>query len=325
MVISCFSQENFDPYLSEEKGYYINFKQTAGGIVFTDNYSSGIYLFENGKTRLLVSSPGCGRYLTVSPDLYKIGFKYIDQQGFQSPACYDLKLNKVIYEDEPVRQCGQPSFTRNGHIVYSYGNEIVIKKDTVIRKFCLKNFANIAPVSPDGKYLVYSGDYRQFYLLDLEIGTELKLEDDSISFLYPQWSPDSRKIAVSGSDGFLYVYNLDEIKFNRLFPGLAPSWSDDSRRLYFHRQAFLDSVLVSSEICCFDLEKKSVSCLSGPVEMAGMYPCETGGKLVFADLAKRKVMIMDVSGNSTVLSKPELLFEMPEKISISYLVSVYKV
>ena len=76
-IAAVFSQKTTDARKAESDGYFIHPVNTTAGVVATDNYASKIYLVQNNGLKTLVSSPGCGRYFTVSPDKAKIGFKLI--------------------------------------------------------------------------------------------------------------------------------------------------------------------------------------------------------------------------------------------------------
>src|SRR3989337_3069255 len=100
----AFAQDknSFDAYKAEADGYFINFMETTSGIVATDNYASSIYLFDSGKYTVLFSSPGCGRYMTLSQDKKSIGFKYIQADGKQAPALLNIQTKQVTLLHSPV-------------------------------------------------------------------------------------------------------------------------------------------------------------------------------------------------------------------------------
>ena len=73
------NKTSFDAYKAEADGYFINFSETDYGIVATDNHASNIYLFKDGNCKVLLSAPGCGRYMTLSPDKRDRTISYIRQ------------------------------------------------------------------------------------------------------------------------------------------------------------------------------------------------------------------------------------------------------
>ncbi|MDP1746547.1 MAG: hypothetical protein Q8L90_13295, partial [Bacteroidota bacterium] len=95
----------FDSYKAEADGYFVNFMETTSGIVATDNYASNIYLFSEGKYTVLFSSPGCGRYMQLSPDKKNIGFKYIQTDGKQAPSLLNIQTKTITLLHAPVELC----------------------------------------------------------------------------------------------------------------------------------------------------------------------------------------------------------------------------
>jgi Tol biopolymer transport system component len=121
---TAFSQNTTDAYKAESDGYFIHPVNTTAGVIATDNYASKIYLVQNSGLKTLISSPGCGRYFTLSPDKSKIGFKLISSDGMQVPAIYDLAKGNITKMSDPVKLCGQISFSNNGQVAYTIGNEL---------------------------------------------------------------------------------------------------------------------------------------------------------------------------------------------------------
>ncbi|HPS84540.1 MAG TPA: hypothetical protein PLA88_09500, partial [Bacteroidales bacterium] len=121
LLSSALAQENrpHDAYWAEEQGYFSNLHPTDYGIVASSNNCNEIYLINNGELKTLVSAPGCGRYMQLSPDGKTIGFKYIAEDGMQTPALLDITTGKTTFLAEPSRLCGQPTFSANGDIVVS--------------------------------------------------------------------------------------------------------------------------------------------------------------------------------------------------------------
>lgn len=124
-----FSQEHStDALKAESEGYFTHPVYTAMGIIATDNYASKIYLIKNNELQELIATPGCGRYFSVSPNKTKIGFKLIKKDGMQVPAIYDLSTKNITELNVPVDLCGQISFSSDGKIAYTIGNDLFISK-----------------------------------------------------------------------------------------------------------------------------------------------------------------------------------------------------
>ena len=76
-------------------GYFARPFFLNDNIIVTDNHSSTIYAIKDKHIQKLISSPGSGRYYTISPDQHYIGFKFVNKHGLQCPALYDLINGKI--------------------------------------------------------------------------------------------------------------------------------------------------------------------------------------------------------------------------------------
>jgi len=234
-------------YQIEEHGYYINFKPALNGYVFTDNYCNSLYYLENGELQELVSSPGCGRYFTVSPDGSKVGFKNITKKG-QTPVYISLEDKELHFLDEESKLCGQVGFTKNSVFFtkgdWLYGNI----NDTASIKVKLGNYSNIADVSDGYNNIVFSTPNDELILKYsiFDLHQTLTISEPGKMSIYPQFSPDNKKIMYQS--GEIYVYELETGKTYNLGNGIAPKWSPDSETIVFVKQNSENQNLIKSDI-----------------------------------------------------------------------------
>ena len=98
--------------------------------------------------------------------------------------------------------------------------------------------------SPDGRFLAFTAQRQGkdvLYLLDVERRSTVRRIDLPLEGVTsPGWSPDSRRLVVSGNNGGisdLYVVDADGGNFRRLtnekWGALQPQWSPDGRRIAF--------------------------------------------------------------------------------------------
>jgi len=120
--VSLFGQDQ-----REEQGYFTNPRSTPYGTVCSNNYASSLYLVENGSLHELLTAAGCGGYYSVSADGQRIGLKLIDEDGFQTPAVYDLSKRSLLMLSTPGRQVGQVSFTADGRVAFTRGEDLVVR------------------------------------------------------------------------------------------------------------------------------------------------------------------------------------------------------
>ncbi len=226
----------------------INPKFSAYGIVVTDNRYSSLYLIKGNHLEKLVSGPGCGRYYTLSKDGRFIGFKLISEDGSQVPVIYDIINNKIDSLFQPRFQVGQVSFDLEGRCAFTIGNQLVVMCDDFIKRYPLSNYANIAPISPDGGYVVFNDASDQLWLFNLSDNKKICITDHKQGYLYPVWSNDSRFIAYTSMDGFIKVYDIYYKKRYNLGKGMGYSWTFDNKHLIFYTTESDGHRLLKSEL-----------------------------------------------------------------------------
>ncbi|MCD4820104.1 MAG: hypothetical protein K8S23_15585 [Candidatus Cloacimonetes bacterium] len=68
ILLINFAFAEIDFYQLESEGYVRNPKFTDNGYIFTDNLSNTLYKKNGNKVSILLSAPGCGRYISLSTD-----------------------------------------------------------------------------------------------------------------------------------------------------------------------------------------------------------------------------------------------------------------
>ncbi|MFH2096260.1 MAG: hypothetical protein ABIJ16_11185, partial [Bacteroidota bacterium] len=228
-----YSQERLcDAYLDEESGYFICINPAGNNIIMTDNYSGSLYRISDGNLETMITSPGCGRYYSVSPDGKFIGFKMI-KDGMQAPSLYNIESGTVSLLMEPVPLCGQVYFSGNNDIIFSAGNTLRLISDDVTRIIDIGTYSNITPVSPDGKSVVYSTPDDELVLMDLQTEEKTIISGEGRMSVYPQWSPDGTMILFQS--GNMFLYNVTTGMITDLGAGLGPRWSPGSENIVFYR------------------------------------------------------------------------------------------
>ena len=115
------------------------------------------------------------------------------------------------------------------------------------RKIKLKNptFYYTPAWSPDSKYLSYADTDRNLWVLNIEKGEPILIDNEGFAHpertIYPEWSPDSKWIAytkrLNNEYNTIFVYSLDQNKTHQLADGMsdcrAPAWDKSGKYLYF--------------------------------------------------------------------------------------------
>lgn len=99
--------------------------------------------------------------------------------------------------------------------------------------------------SPDGRWIAYvsdeSGEYHLYVTQSDGKGDTKQLTDDMETFWYsPQWSPNSKLIAITNKAGEMYLYNFDDESFKLVdknqYGGMpGASWSQDSNWIAYYK------------------------------------------------------------------------------------------
>ena len=303
--------------LQEERGYIKTPNFIPSGLVFTDNYASTLYLVKEGQPTVLVSSPGCGYYYTLSPDQRLLGFKYIAANGYASPAVIDPETGEIRLLHEPVRNAGQVSFTADGRSAYTIDNYLYISDG---RRFNLGSYVNIAPVSPDGKMVAFNDADDQIWIMDLGDSRKIRISDGTMGCYYPQWSGDSRKLLFSGFDAVGYVYDLDRGSTYTLGEAHAPTWSDDSQHITFYRKEIEALRLLNSDIYTARFDGSEINRITQTTDMFEMEPrfVNRDGAILYHDYDRRRILVQPVNPSGKSLGNAEVLLQIDDSFTIQF-------
>jgi len=99
--------------------------------------------------------------------------------------------------------------------------------------------------SPDSKWISYGDADRNLWILNVENGSTLLIDNEGFAHpertIYPAWSPDSKWIAytkrLTNQYNTIFIYSLKEKKSFQLTDGLSdcksPAWDKSGKYLYF--------------------------------------------------------------------------------------------
>jgi Tol biopolymer transport system component len=222
---------------------------TRAGIVCTNSLCSAIYVSREGELREIIRGPGVGYGFTVSPDGSLLGLKCIDDDGLQAPAVLDPASGVLHRLHEPVQRAGQVSFSGNGRIAYTIGNELLVTDGNAVQRYDLGTYVNQAPISPDGSAVAYNDADDQIHIRTLRTGEDVTVTDGSQGYHSPQWSPDGRKLLVSIFGGRWVVSDVSLQRTYSPVSGKHPSWYPDSRHAVFERDSIIEGTrLVGADL-----------------------------------------------------------------------------
>jgi len=246
--VSAQSIDAKQAYNIENEGYISTLQHTPYGIVFTDNYASCLYLYENNQVTELLSAASCGRYFTLSKEKNLIGFKWITASGLQAPAIYDLEKREIRFLHEPVKLCGQVNFSDNGTVCFTVEEKLFVIHNGSTKTYKLPLYVNICPVSPDAKKVVYNNLDDELFMFDLESGDKQLISPTQVACVYPKWSPDGKKILFNSVSGNLFCYEIEDNKIYDLGTAANPQWNANSEYILVQENKITDFVFESAEL-----------------------------------------------------------------------------
>jgi hypothetical protein len=298
------------------EAYFHDPVMTDYGIVVTDEYCSTLYLINDASIEKLMSSPGCGRYYSVSSDTRYIGFKRIDSNGMQTPSLYDLATRQIIELSNSGEHIGKVSFCADGRCAFTRERYLSVQKDNNIDTYDLGYYANCAPISPDGRSVVYNDVYDQLWLYTLRTRQQVQITDGKYGYCCPLWSSDSRYIAFMRLDGYTYTYDRAEHKLHHIGKGQGFCWSPDSRYLVYYVTENDGMELTGSDLYMCRYDGAESTQLTQTPDVMEMDPSFIDGThILFHTWHERELCIGALTGNGW---ETEIIHRAQDPLTIQY-------
>lgn len=305
--------------------YYTNIKSCNEGFIATDNYGSKLYLIKNNQIKILFESPGCGQFFEISPDGKFVGFKYIDKNRKQSPALINIGTNELKTLHQPVSLCGQVSFSNQNQQAFTIADTLIVLGNNKTTKIPLTHYANLAPISPDGKYVVFNNKKDQLILKLLSDESETIISTDKENgYVYPRWSPNSKKIVYSTMTGYLLVYDLTTKATYKIGKGENPNWDSTSQKLVFTRRTVADFRHTNSDIYTVNYTGKSLknkTNTSDIIEQDAVFL--QNGQLLINNLSKRQIELKTIESEKKLKSQ-NIILDYSTSIHIRHYKNLHK-
>ena len=231
LSISSIAVSQVNSYEINELGFLRSPMETKNGIVLSNNHFTEIYLLKDNQLTTLVKGRGCGIYTQMSKDKTLIGFKSINESYQQAPAILNVETGAITLLEDYCNQCGQVSFSNDGTMAYTMGNNLIIRKGDNKKSYDLGFYTNIANISPDATQVAYNNIDGRMFIIDLTTGKSSLI--DVLDGYNGVWSPDGTKLAIHTIDGNLSVLDCSNNKIHQLGKGLSASWANNSTELIY--------------------------------------------------------------------------------------------
>jgi len=310
-ILVAFLMLCFSNLIAKDKNeiYLINPIETPHGILLTNNFESTLYLLNNGNLEELISAPGCGRYIQVSPSGQLIGFKLIDSKTkLQAPAIYDLEKRTFTKLFDFVKNSGQVSFSSNNKIAFTIENELFIINGNEATKFDFGFYTNRATISPNGKSVVFSNEQSELSILDLESQSIQKISDGEIEYFNATWSPNNLMLAFQSVDAKINLYNLNSQNISFVGNGENPKWKSDSKSIvFFNKEIDFENVrLINSDIFEYSIEKSELSKITDSQNLFEMNPnYSQNGNIIYQNFSNNEIIQINSKSNSETIFRLE--------------------
>lgn len=255
-----------DAYLAEDLGYFTNLIPTDFGIIASTNQGNEIYLLKENTAKLLITAPGCGRYISLHPDGQHILFKYIDKDYNQQPAMIDLNTSKMETLAEPQYLCGQPIAATNGDLLLPFDGSFSIHRTSGnIESHTFSNYSNYLAFSSDGKFICHTNNSDQPILINSKTGESTKLTT-STAYL-PAFSYDGKYLAWGTSPENIVIFNI-ETAATKTLSGNAFQWHPYKNTLVFQQKQVDEYVLKACQILEYNANVDSITPLTNGTNIA---------------------------------------------------------
>ncbi|GEM_PF-1297460 len=242
-----------------------------GTILLTNFMQNRLYAYHTAlkKVEPLDQNLCAAQVINKSHNGKLVAYKQFQPQSdgslLQVPVVYQAETNKIIPLSEPVARAGVPCFTKNGHVAVTIDKDLLILNTDFkeINRFQLPNYVNLAPISPNGEWVVYNDLADQLWLLETGTGNRTKLTADRKGYFAPVWSPDNQHLAASTLDGSLVIWDIRSQTEIEIGPAESPIWSPAGDWLFYrHLERNSQLEVVSSDLAAIKADGKQKTFLT---------------------------------------------------------------
>jgi hypothetical protein len=224
-----------------ERGWqHLRLSPNGRFLLFDIDSQPGLYLADLADRRTFLLAAGHGAALAAG---WSHNERYITFKRFsgddQIPCTFDMQTGRHCELYPAAKQVGVPSMAGDSLVVFSVGSQLFITDlaGRIRQKLALPAYCNQTPVSPNGRWIVFTDADDQVGLIDPKTGHGRRLTDSVTGYFSPQWSPDGEALLLHRLDGHIVVYHLTSSQWCDLGTGRHAIWQENSQRVLFSKIA----------------------------------------------------------------------------------------
>ena len=305
-VVTAYS---INPYEQSPRFFNLNLSPDGKHLAFDDVENPGLYLLKTDSDTIMqvADHVGSSYRISWSSDSKYIGFKQFHSANgkkLQSSAIFDIENKRIQLPGIPALRVGIPSFSNTGLVSFTQDEMLLITdlEGHLQNSFDLGNYANQAPISPHGKYVVFNDVHDRMHLLNIEDGTSQMLNLHSSGCFNPTWSANSEYILVSSLTGMVISYHVSSEKITNFGKGQNLQWIKDSNTVVFTKiDAIEGRELLYTENYYCQADGSFISRIESEIALFGNLTAAKKDFIYFSDYKNRIMKSEFTKASNTIM------------------------
>ncbi len=279
-----------NPFSLESGQKYLKISPDGQWLSYDQAEQPGLYLLnlKTGRSLKIAKGFGIAQFVQWSPNSDYFGFKLFKRNGqtiWQIPCLFEISTSRIIPLHDAAQQAGVPSISADGTVAFTIANKLFLTdiNGQVKKTFTLPDYANLTPISPDGRWIIFNDANDQLHLLNIRTGQQEKLTEQNLGYFNPQWNPVKPIVAVQSFNGQIHLINIANDRQIFSAKGSQPSWSADGTKLLFVKKKVIETQSVqSSDLFSYDVNDATLLRLTDTPDVFEDFPAlSAGGTLYF--------------------------------------------
>ncbi len=300
------------PFEQDAGKKYLHVSPDGAWLLYDSNETPGLYLLNltTNEAVLVAQGFGIAPFAGWSADSRYVTFKMFDENLEQIPCLFDVRTSQIIRLHQPVALAGVPAMDQNGRVAFTIGNTLLLTKTdgTLLKSFDLGSYANLAPISADGRFVVYNDREDQLHILDVTDGTEIFVTQSGKGYFNPRWNPRKATLLFQDFSGNLYIYDLQSQRQEQIAQKVTrPLWNPDGTSIVFSKNEIVETEQVlNSDLFLWRQESHEMIRLTDTPQRIERYATlSRNGKLFFTEFQQSKNRIFTVPFSTSLRTLPE--------------------